>query len=75
MAIIQHFRQRFMDYARMTIGDTDKVLFTDDEMKSPTWPLCSGLRRSSPITAVTGFNRAAGPSPAAAAGAAYTSSK
>lgn len=34
MAIKQHFRVKFIDYVRMTIGDSDKVIFTDDELKS-----------------------------------------
>lgn len=30
----QHKRRRYIDYIRQTIGDPDKLLFTDDELKS-----------------------------------------
>lgn len=34
MAITEHIRVRYIDHIRTIIGDTDKVLFTDDELKS-----------------------------------------
>ena len=34
MAIEQHKRNRYIDYVRQVVGDTDGLLFSDDEMKS-----------------------------------------
>lgn len=33
MAWEQHFRRKFIEFVRMTIGDPDGVIFTDDELK------------------------------------------
>jgi len=34
MAIEQHHRHRFIDWVRENLGDTDKLLFTEDQLKS-----------------------------------------
>lgn len=34
MTFKQHYRRKYIDYIRQTIGDADELLFTEDELKS-----------------------------------------